>query len=41
MAFTLAKKVVIKNAIESRRLHMIERAKYIIQYKLVKYFKQK
>ena len=38
--FTSKKQVAIKNAIEIRRLHMIERAEYITQYKLIKYFKQ-
>jgi hypothetical protein len=31
--------VAVINAIESRRLHMIERAAYITQFKLATYFK--
>ena len=38
--FTSKEQVAIKNAIEIRRLHIIERAEYITQYKLIKYFKQ-
>jgi hypothetical protein len=34
------KQVSVINAIETRRLHMIKRAKYITQQKLATYFKQ-
>jgi hypothetical protein len=37
--FKPEKQIAINNAIEIRRLRMIQRAKYITQYKLAKYFK--